>query len=147
MSNNYLFLLGRSQVSMKTSDLFQDVWSLFMIVLYFSKYGKLKLGKDDEEPEYPTLTWFTMLFACGIGVGLFYYGVSEPIFHYTDGTNRYLADPYRPDNLVAQDAINLTFFHWGTYTPPLPLLFNYKQINDKLHSIQPKQPSKFQKFW
>jgi len=92
----------------------QDVWALFMIVLYFSKYGKLKLGKDDESPLYPSVTWFSMLFACGTGVGMLYYGVAEAIFHYT-GKNRYTADPYRPDNLVAQDAINLVLFHWGIH--------------------------------
>ncbi len=53
-----------------------------------------------------------MLFACGIGVGLFFYGVAEPVFHYT-GRNRYTADPTIPDNTLAQIAINLTLFHWG----------------------------------
>ena len=83
-----------------------------MVVLYFSKYGALKLGKDDDEPEFPALTWFSMMFSCGVGVGLFYYGVAEPVYHYTQ-PNRYTADPYRPDNLIAQDAINLTYLHWG----------------------------------
>jgi choline/carnitine/betaine transport len=92
----------------------QDAWSLFMIVLYFSKYGNLKLGKDDEEPEYSAVTWFTMLFACGIGVGLFFFGVSEPMWHYV-GPNRYTQDEYIPDNTMAQIAINLTFYHWGIH--------------------------------
>ncbi len=55
---------------------------------------------------------FMMLFACGIGVGLFFYGVAEPIFHYT-GRNRYTADPTIPDNTLAQISINLTLYHWG----------------------------------
>ena len=61
-----------------------------------------------------------MLFACGIGVGLFFFGVYEPIYHYTskaegndDPPNRYFADPTMPDNTVAQWALNLTLFHWG----------------------------------
>ncbi len=58
------------------------------MVLYFSKYSKIKLGKDTDEPEYGDATWFMMLFACGIGVGLFFFGVAEPIFHYT-GKNRW----------------------------------------------------------
>ena len=66
----------------------QDLWAIFAIILYFSKYSNIKLGKPDDKPEYNDLTWFVMLFACGIGVGLFFYGVSEPIFHYT-GKNRY----------------------------------------------------------
>ena len=53
-----------------------------------------------------------MLFACGVGVGLFFYGVAEPLYHYT-GTNRYTADSYSPDNQLAQEAMNVTFYHWG----------------------------------
>jgi len=95
----------------------QDVWALFIIMLYFSKYSNLKLGRDDEEPEYSDGTYFTMLFSCGIGIGLFYYGVAEPIFHYKpsekEGYNRYWGR-YN-DNVRAQDAINLTLFHWGIH--------------------------------
>jgi choline-glycine betaine transporter len=92
----------------------QDFWALVIIIIYFSKYGNMKLGKDDEEPEYNDATWFAMLFACGVGVGLFFYGVAEPIWHYTGG-NRYFADKYMPDNELAQNAMNLTFFHWGIH--------------------------------
>ncbi len=69
----------------------QDVWAVFIVVLYFSKYSKFKLGRQDEEPEYSDGTYFTMLFAAGIGIGLFYFGVAEPIFHYEPGNygNRY----------------------------------------------------------
>ena len=55
-----------------------------------------------------------MLFACGVGVGLFFFGVAEPIWHYT-GANRYSADIYMTDNELAQNAMNLTFFHWGIH--------------------------------
>ena len=53
-----------------------------------------------------------MLFACGVGVGLFFYGVAEPIYHYTT-RNRYSANPSIPDNELAQIAINLPMYHWG----------------------------------
>eukprot|EP00794_Sanderia_malayensis_P003779 gene3779-4302_t len=93
----------------------QDVWALFIIVLYFSKYSNFKLGKDDEKPEYSDVSYFTMLFAAGIGIGLFYFGVAEPIYHYEAKNygNRYW-NRYT-DNQRAQDAINLTFFHWGIH--------------------------------
>ena len=58
----------------------QDVWAVFIIVLYFSKYGKMKLGKPDDKPDFNDLTYFTMLFAAGIGIGLFYFGVGESLF-------------------------------------------------------------------
>ena len=74
-------------------------------------------GQDHEEPEYNDISWFTMLFACGVGVGLFFYGVAEPLYHYT-GTNRYTADSYSPDNQLAQEAMNVTFYHWGKVGSP-----------------------------
>ena len=66
----------------------QNIYAVFIVVLYFSKYGNLKLGKPGDVPEYNDVTWFVMLFSCGIGVGLFFYGVAEPIFHYV-GPNRW----------------------------------------------------------
>lgn len=91
----------------------QDVWAIFLLVLFFSKYSKLKLGRDDEEPEYPDGAYFTMLFSCGTGIGLFYYGIAEPIIHYRQTRNRYWGKS--SDNAQAQDAINLTLFHWGVH--------------------------------
>ena len=55
----------------------QDVWAFLIIILYFSKYGNLKLGKPNDKPDYNDATYFTMLFAAGIGIGLFYFGVGE----------------------------------------------------------------------
>ena len=69
----------------------QDVLAVFVAVIYFSKYSKIKLGKPDDKPEYGDVTYFTMLFAAGVGIGLFYFGVAEPIWHYEPGPhgNRY----------------------------------------------------------
>lgn len=60
---------------------------LFLIYLYFSKYSDIKLGKDHEKPEFSDASYFTMLFAAGIGIGLFYFSVAEPIFHYEPNSN------------------------------------------------------------
>ena len=60
-----------------------------------------------------------MLFAAGVGVGLFFYGVAEPLLHYTS-LNRYTADSYTPDNELAQQAINLTLYHWGNVFTLIP---------------------------
>ena len=64
-----------------------NLWFIFIVVVYFSKYGKMKIGRDDDEPEFSDATYFTMLFAAGIGVGFFYFGVAEPVFHYEPGKN------------------------------------------------------------
>ncbi len=68
-----------------------NIWIIFILCLAFSKYSKLKLGKDDEKPEFNDITYFTMLFAAGMGIGLFYFGVAEPIFHFNSENygNRY----------------------------------------------------------
>lgn len=74
----------------------QDVWFLFIIVLYFSKYGKMKLGKPDDKPDFNDLTYFTMLFAAGIGIGLFYFGVGKSFgLRYSSLNFAYLSTIYR----------------------------------------------------
>ncbi|XP_065670241.1 trimethylamine transporter [Hydra vulgaris] len=93
----------------------RDVWALFIIVIYFSKYSSLKLGKDNEKPEFSDASYFTMLFSAGIGVGLFYFGVAEPVYHYAPGRDRNRYWGRYNDNQRAQDAINLSFFHWGIH--------------------------------
>ena len=59
-----------------------NVWLVFLLIVYFSDACNKKLGQDDEEPEFSDGTYFTMLFAAGVGIGLFYFGVAEPILHY-----------------------------------------------------------------
>ena len=65
----------------------QNIWILFLIYIFFSKYGKIKLGKDDDKPEFSNMTYFSMLFAVAVGVDIFHYTVAEPILHYK--TNSY----------------------------------------------------------
>ena len=55
---------------------------IFIIGIACSKYGKLRLGPDDSKPEYKTASWFAMLFGAGMGVGLVFWGISEPVSHY-----------------------------------------------------------------
>ena len=80
--------------------------------MYFSDLSNIKLGDEDDVPEYNDISWFVMLFACGMGNGLFFYSVYEPIYHYTE-RNRYSADPTLTDNQLAQTAILIPMFHFG----------------------------------
>ena len=83
---------------------------LFLCIwLAFSKYGRIKLGKDDDEPEFSTVSWLTMLFAAGMGVGLLYFGSAEPLFHYKSFL------PYMDPPQAAQEALFATNFHWGLH--------------------------------
>ncbi|WP_010194844.1 glycine betaine uptake BCCT transporter [Bacillus sp. m3-13] len=81
---------------------------LFALFLIFSKYGKIKLGKDKDLPDYSTLTWFAMLFSAGMGIGLVFYGVAEPISHFT-------TPPLGEGGTSASAKLGLryTFLHWG----------------------------------
>src|SRR5690625_2801059 len=55
---------------------------LFVIYLAFSKYGNIKLGKDDDEPDDSMFSWFAMLFSAGMGIGLVFWGIAEPVSHF-----------------------------------------------------------------
>lgn len=56
-----------------------QIWIIFLIAVYVSRLGGIKLGKPTDEPEYPTASWFMMMFSAGIGIGLFFFGVAEPV--------------------------------------------------------------------
>ncbi|GAA3153385.1 glycine betaine transporter OpuD [Blastococcus jejuensis] len=81
-----------------------------VIALAASRYGKVRLGKDDDEPEYSTGAWFAMLFAAGMGIGLVFWGVAEPVAHYLTPPT---ADPETTQ--AARDALRYSFFHWGLH--------------------------------
>ena len=57
---------------------------VFSLFLALSRYGKLKLGKDYEKPQYSYFGWFSMLFAAGMGIGLIFWGVAEPLHHFAE---------------------------------------------------------------
>ena len=81
---------------------------LFLVFLAVSRYGDIRLGPDDAKPEFSFVSWSAMLFAAGMGIGLMYFGVGEPLQHYINpptqepGTAR-----------AASEALQSTFFHWG----------------------------------
>ena len=90
-------------------------WVGSILALYFSKHGDVKLGKDRDKPQYSEVTWFSMIFCSGVGVGIFLFGASEPVSHYTR-LNKHTADGYTPDNELAETALTLAFFHWGLHS-------------------------------
>ncbi|SHK36036.1 BCCT family transporter [Hespellia stercorisuis] len=85
------------------------VFLFFIAYVGFGRYGKIRLGGDDSRPEYSNMTWFGLLFGCGMGVGLVFWGVAEPLSHYinpTDGIESASAG-------AADFAIKSFFTHWG----------------------------------
>jgi choline/glycine/proline betaine transport protein len=85
-----------------------NIFIIFCIYVGFSKYGRIKLGGKDAETEFSTSAWFAMLFSAGMGIGLLFWGVAEPVSHYA---NSPISEDYSPE--AAQNAMNLTFLHWG----------------------------------
>lgn len=78
--------------------------------LAFGKYGRLKLGGPDSEPEFAYPSWLAMLFAAGMGAGLLYWGVAEPVLHFTQAPGNAPGSPS-----AARHAMVMTIFHWGIH--------------------------------
>jgi choline/glycine/proline betaine transport protein len=83
---------------------------IFSIWLMFSRLGEIKLGPDDSTPSYGNLSWFAMLFSAGMGIGLLFFGVAEPIMHFSAPP---VGDPLSVES--AREAMKITFFHWGLH--------------------------------
>lgn len=93
----------------------------FCIYLMCSKHGNLKLGDDDSQPEFSNFSWFAMLFSAGVGIGILFFGVAEPIFYFDNsGAFKYPNNPHADmrghtemNVQRAVDAMRVTYFHWG----------------------------------
>ena len=81
----------------------------FLLILSVSSLGNIKLGQDEEEPEFSFLSWLAMLFAAGMGVGLMFFGVAEPLTHYLSDITTGSAEHKQ------QEALLHTLFHWGIH--------------------------------
>jgi choline/carnitine/betaine transport len=88
---------------------------LFSAYLAVTRYGNIKLGPDDSEPEFSTFSWVSMMFATGMGIGLMFWGVAEPLTYLTATDASSIppgrGDPSTPDS--ARVAMEYAFFHWG----------------------------------
>lgn len=81
------------------------------IFLIFSPYGKIRLGKDTDRPQFSTITWIAMLFSAGMGIGLVFYGAAEPLSHYA--ISPATAEPNT--DAAFKEALRESFFHWGLH--------------------------------
>lgn len=83
---------------------------IFSVGLALSNLGNIKLGPDHSVPEYSYTSWFAMLFSAGMGIGLMFFGVAEPVMHYAKPP---VGDPNTVE--AAKQAMEITFFHWGLH--------------------------------
>lgn len=84
---------------------------LFSIFIAFSKYGNIKLGKDDDVPEFSTVSWFAMLFSSGMGISLIFWCIAEPLKHYLAPQTGMAGGTAE----AAADAMQTVFYHWGLH--------------------------------
>ncbi|MBW0090419.1 BCCT family transporter [Pseudonocardia sp. KRD-184] len=90
---------------------------VFALYLAFSRFGKIPLGRDDEGPEFRTVSWIAMMFSAGMGIGLMFYGVSEPLSHFTSPPPGTVAvgDPAALDVAMATTLFHWTLHPWAIY--------------------------------
>ena len=86
------------------------IFTLFVLFLAISPFGKFRLGPDQSKPAYSNVSWFAMLFSAGMGIGLMFWGVAEPVMHY-------VSPPVGAKESIesAKMAMNIVFFHWGLH--------------------------------
>lgn len=90
--------------------LVMNIVLVFCIILIFTEFANYKIGGEEAEPEFSTMGWFAMLFSAGMGIGILFYGVAEPMFHYTSNP---ITEPGTTES--AKAALELTFLHWGLH--------------------------------
>lgn len=83
---------------------------IFIAFLSLSRFGNVKLGTEHSKPEFTNLSWFAMLFSAGMGIGLMFFGVAEPVMHYVSPP---VGDAETAE--AARQAMRITFFHWGVH--------------------------------
>lgn len=91
-----------------------DIFLALCVVIALSRFGRIRLGTDDSEPEFTNLAWIAMMFSAGMGIGLMFYGVGEPLQHYLSPPPASGVPPR--SGAAARTALEYSFFHW-TLTP------------------------------
>lgn len=132
------FVTTKSRVFVGLSQLLMMGWLIYLML--FSKFGRTRIGGEKAKTEFSTLSWLSMLFMCGMGIGLLYYGVAEPLYHTLD--NPFNDDPAN----ASRYGLALSFMDWGlhpwTLYCVLGVIIAYVHFNKnrayKISSIFPK---------
>ncbi|SMC16412.1 glycine betaine transporter [Andreprevotia lacus DSM 23236] len=107
---------------------------LFAVYLAFGRFGKIRLGGPDAEPEFSRASWFAMLFSAGMGIGLVFWGAAEPLAHFANPPS---GEAQSAD--AARTALRYTFFHWGLHPwaiySIMGLAIGYFSFNRKLPAL------------
>lgn len=91
-----------------------NIFILAAFFFAFSNFGKIRIGGTDAQPEFTTAAWFSMLLSAGMGIGLMFWSVGEPMYHYASPSPMFDGvSPQTPQ--AAQAAMGITYFHWGLH--------------------------------
>jgi choline/carnitine/betaine transport len=107
------FKMFQAEITANFAWLYIVSMSIFLVLaiyLCFSRFGNIKLGRNDDKPQFGTLTWFAMLYSAGMGIGMLFWGVAEPLYHFDNP-----APTGSAGNTLdaASDAMAITMAHWG----------------------------------
>jgi len=91
-----------------------NVYLIVMVIFAFSKFGKIRLGGPNARPEFTTFAWYAMLISAGMGIGLMFWSVGEPIFH-MEAPPPLFPDVEPGSAAAAQVAMGITYYHWGLH--------------------------------
>ncbi|WP_165987170.1 BCCT family transporter [Streptomyces sp. YIM 98790] len=87
-----------------------DAFLVLAVLVAFTRFGRIRLGRDTDEPEFTNLAWIAMMFSAGMGIGLMFFGVGEPLMHYAGPPPFSGAAP--ESDSAARTALQYSFFHW-----------------------------------
>ena len=90
-----------------------NVFVIAMVVFAFSRFGKIRIGGPEAKPEFSNFAWYAMLISAGMGIGLMFWSVAEPIFHYNTPSPMFDVEARTP--AAAQAAFAVTYYHWGLH--------------------------------
>ena len=91
-----------------------NVFIATLVAAGLSRYGTIRLGGPEADPEFSTFAWLAMLFSAGMGIGLLFFGVAEPMYHFLSGGGSFFDVPPRSP-AAARSATALSMFHWGLH--------------------------------
>lgn len=144
------FDIAKTWVTTKFNTWFMIVMNftfIALIILAISRYGKIKIGyKDDVKPKFKAFSWYAMLFSAGIGIGIFFYGIAEPIYHlslpeplntssYSPLSVMYLHWGFHPWAIYALVAVGIGYFSFNKGLPVTIRSLFYPLLKDKIYGI------------
>jgi len=91
-----------------------NLFLLAALYFAFSRFGQIRIGGNDAKPEFSTAAWFAMLLSAGMGIGLMFWSVGEPMYHYASPSPMF-GDMQAQTAEAAQAAMGITYFHWGLH--------------------------------